>query len=229
MNLQHKKLLMLDMNSTFMFGEDRFSKDEDYSKYYKSIGGELDDNFINQTINLAYDYLDIRYPDEKYRESFPSLEDAIKSVVDIQDENEIEKIIDTFAFYERGYIPKEYATCIKNLSKYFNLVAVIDIWAPSTTWIETFKEVGIYELFDTLSFSSDINIVKPSAIPFENILNKLCINPDEALIIGDSIRRDLGSAKLAEIECVIVGTNKTTEALACFESLLEFEKALSIH
>lgn len=41
---ENKKALLLDMNSTFMFGEDNFGKDEDFSIYYKKIGGQLSSN-----------------------------------------------------------------------------------------------------------------------------------------------------------------------------------------
>ena len=224
---QNKKLLILDMNSTFMFGEDRFEKNKDYSKYYKSIGGTKDSSFINKAISLAYEYLEVRYTDEKYKECFPSLKEAIKNTIDIRDNEEIKKIIDTFSYYERGHIPKEYILCIEKLSKHFTLAAIIDIWAPSKSWIELFKELNIYSLFSNISFSSDINIVKPSPIAFKDTLEKLNINPNEALMIGDSIRRDLGGANGAGIDCIIVGEQKTSKALACFDNLLEFEKSIS--
>jgi hypothetical protein len=38
---------MLDMNGTFMFGEDRFGKEENFSHYYMSIGGEKSVEFVN--------------------------------------------------------------------------------------------------------------------------------------------------------------------------------------
>ena len=225
MNISNKKLLILDMNSTFMFNEDRFSNTMDYSKYYKSIGGVYEDKFINEIINLAYDYLEQRYQKEKYRDSFPSLEEAIKSVSDIKDTKQIQKIIDTFAFYERGEISKEYVESLHRLSKNFILSAIIDIWAPSDSWVKLFKELDIYKLFAYISFSSDINIVKPSIVPFKNTLKKLNIKANEALMIGDSIKRDLGGANKAGIDCVIIGS-KTTKAFACYDNLLEFEKAL---
>ena len=59
MNIKSKKALLLDMNSTFMFGEDRFGETEDFSVYYKSIGGNLEQDFLNQTIRSAYEYLAI--------------------------------------------------------------------------------------------------------------------------------------------------------------------------
>jgi len=91
-----KKALLLDMNSTFMFGEDRFEKSENFSKYYNKIGGTLSENEVNDIIRSTYKYLNIRYPDEKYRHNFPSLENAISNVVEKKlSQEEIGKIIDT--------------------------------------------------------------------------------------------------------------------------------------
>ena len=94
-----KKALLLDRNSTFMFGEDRFGDSEDFSVHYFKIGGTLPKYEINQIVRAVYQYLDARYPDEYYRHSFPSLERAIRAVVgEVMDIDEIEKIIETFAF-----------------------------------------------------------------------------------------------------------------------------------
>ncbi len=100
-----KKALLLDMNGTFMFGEDRFGETEDFSKHYFKIGGLLPRNEINKIIRSVYDSLEVKYPDEKYRHSFPKLETAIQSVIrPTLPKAEIMKIVDTFAFHELGYI-----------------------------------------------------------------------------------------------------------------------------
>ncbi len=57
--LKEKKALLLDMNSTFMFEEDRFGENEDFSTYYKKIGGSLKKKELNHIIMSAYKYLDI--------------------------------------------------------------------------------------------------------------------------------------------------------------------------
>jgi len=223
--INNKKLLILDMNSTFMFDEDRFSESIDYSKYYKSIGGTYNEKVVNNIITLAYNYLDERYSQEKYMEDFPSLEEAIQNVSDIKNSTELAKIIDTFAFFERGKISGEYIQCLNKLSQQFTLSAIIDIWAPSYSWIELFKQLDIYKLFSYISFSSDTNIVKPSPIPFKNTLEILNIEAKDALMVGDSIQRDLGGANNAGIDCIIVG-DQTPKALACYDNLLEFERSL---
>jgi len=104
-----KKVLLLDMNSTFMFGEDSFGKSEDFSIYYHQIGGTLSKIAINTIIKSIYLYLAERYPDEKFRHNFPSVENAIyNTITDAFDKREISKIIDTFTFHEIGYIPDAY-------------------------------------------------------------------------------------------------------------------------
>ena len=70
------------MNSTFMFGEDRFGDDENYSEYYRKIGGKLPKDVVNGIIKDIYAYLDVRYPDIKYRHSFPSVKETISKVTD---------------------------------------------------------------------------------------------------------------------------------------------------
>lgn len=217
-----KKALLLDMNSTFMFGEDRFGDSEDFSIHYFKIGGTLPQYEINRIVRAAYQYLDTRYPDENYRHSFPSLESAILEVGgEALDRKEIEKIIETFAFHELGHIPNEYAVALHKLRHRFTLAAVIDIWSPKKTWLMEFERVGITGLFSAVSFSSDHGMVKPSPKPFELVLSQLGIVGPEAIVVGDSPRRDLGGAKRAGIGCILVGGATHPDALKSFDNLLQ--------
>ena len=227
MDIKSKKALLLDMNNTFMFGEDRFGENEDFSVYYKSIGGNLEQDCLNQTIRSAYEYLDTRYPDKKYRNSFPSLEEAIKEVSEIKiNDVELKKIVNTFAFHELGQISEDYVKVLHDLNDKFILGAVIDIWSPKDAWINLFKKLGIISLFKSMSFSSDHGIVKPSPKPFQRVLKELGISNKEALVIGDSPRRDLGGAQAAEIDCILVGGKCHPEALLCYDNLLSFYYSL---
>lgn len=191
-----KKALLLDMNGTFMFGEDRFSNTEDFSVHYFKSFGILPKSEINRIIRATYRYLGTRYPDESYRNSFPSLECAVLEVVGkTLDRDEVERIIETFAFHEPGYIPNEYAVALHKLRKCFTLAAVIDIWSPKNAWLKEFERAGISSLFSAASFSSDHGMVKPSPKPFELVLGELGISALEAIVVGDSPRRDLGAQR----------------------------------
>lgn len=223
----NKKALLLDMNGTFMFGEDRFGDFEDFSTHYLKVGGILPQREINRIVRAAYRFLDARYPDENYRHSFPSLESGILEVVEeTLDRDEIEKIIETFAFHERGYIPNEYAAALHKLRQRFILAAVIDIWSPKRAWLKEFEHAGISDLFSATWFSSDHGIVKPSPKPFESVLSRLGISNSEAIVVGDSPRRDLAGAKNAGIDCILVGGAKHPDALKSFDNLLQLCNAI---
>ncbi len=222
-----KKALLLDMNGTFMFDEDRFGDAEDFSLHYAKLGGTRSRTEVNHLVRAAYAYLDVRYPDPNFRHCFPSLEHAIRNVAgDRLNSDELATIIDTFAFHELGTVPREYAAALHSLSQRFVLAAVIDIWAPKSAWLTAFERAGVGSLFSALSFSSDHGMVKPSAKPFELVLNQLGVLKAEALVIGDSTRRDLGGARNAGIDCVLVGDAEHPDACAHFATLLEFCESL---
>lgn len=222
---EYKEALLLDMNSTFMFGEDRFGEDEDYSEYYRSIGGNLPDKVVNDVIRGAYESLDVKYPSEEYRHCFPSLETAIEvsAVIDIP-MIEKAKIIETFSYHEHGHIPQLYVQALRVLKENFTLALVIDIWSPKEMWVQSFKKLGIWGLFSARSFSSDHGMVKPSPKPFEMVVNELGLPKEKCLVIGDSIRRDLGGSLEASIDCVLVGGAKIDLAVGEFSTLLEFKE-----
>lgn len=211
-----------------MFGEDNFGALEDYSKYYHKIGGMLSKADINSVISSVYSYLDNLYPDERYRHHFPSIETAISNIIALNlSKDEISKVVDTFAHHEIGYIPPEYIEVLFKLSEKYKLAVVIDIWAPKPTWLRLFQEVGISSLFSASSFSSDHGMVKPSSKPFELVIEQLGIKKKQGLMIGDSVRRDLGGAQAAGIDCVLVGGAKHPNAMGCYENLIEFSSVLS--
>ncbi len=222
-----KRALLLDMNGTFMFGEDRFGESEDFSVHYAKIGGTLPRSEINSIIRAAYGYLEVRYPDENYRHCFPSVESAIREVASANlDRDETGKIIETFAFHELGHIQSDHVAALHGLRRYFTLAAVVDIWAPKKAWLDTFERAGISGLFSATSFSSDHGMVKPSPRPFELILEQLGVSNKEAVVVGDSPRRDLGGAKNAGIDCILIGGAQHADALKSFGNLLELCNAI---
>jgi FMN phosphatase YigB (HAD superfamily) len=215
--------VLLDMNDTFMFGADKFGSDRDYSVIYHQLGGILEPSRVNRLIQAAYNYLDMRYPDPQYRETFPSLREAFLSVEDDDSlsEKDLELSIETFARHELGFVPPEYAASIERLSQKFRLGLVIDIWAPKALWIEALNQCGVLPMCEATSFSSDCGIVKPSPRPFLKVLEEMQVNPQDAVVIGDSVRRDLGGATAAGISCILVGGATHPSALASVASLID--------
>lgn len=217
-----KKALLLDMNGTFMFDEDRFGASEDFYREYSELGKTLAPSEVNRIIRAAYASLSLKYTDEKYRENFPSLEYTIREVAnDSVAGLDIKRLVKTFASHELGYIPNEFAEVLHLLSKHFVLSAVIDIWAPEQAWLKEFKRAGVLDLFSSLSFSSMHGKVKPSSEPFKLVLNQIGVAKEDSLVIGDSIRRDLGGAVNAGIDCILVGGAEHPDAIASYSTLIE--------
>ena len=215
--------VLLDMNDTFMFGADKFGPDQNYALIYHQLGGTLEQSRVNRLIQAAYNYLDILYPDPQYQETFPSLREAFLSVEDNDSlsEKDLELLIKTFARHELGVVPPEYAASIDRLSQKFRLGLVIDIWAPKALWIEALNQCGVLQLCEATSFSSDCGMVKPSPHPFLKVLRQMQVNPQDAVVIGDSVRRDLGGATAAGMSCILVGGARHPSALGSVASLID--------
>jgi len=218
------KVLLLDMNDTFMFDADRFGAEQDYSIVYRRLGGTLQSNTVNELIQEAYTYLDERYPDANYRETFPSLRDALLVVSNkrITTDDELEILIQTFGSHELGSVPALYSEALRKLAQRFCLGLVADIWAPKTLWIEELNRSGVLNLFEITTFSSDTGIIKPSPLAFLNTLQQMKADPNNTLVIGDSVRRDLGGAVAAGLPCWLVGGVTHPSAYGVSSNLLEF-------
>ena len=70
-------------------------------------------------------------------------------------------------------------------------------------------------------------MVKPSPKPFRLVLEQLNILNTQAIVIGDSPRRDLGRAKNAGIDCILVGDAEHQDALGAFNCLLDLPEVIS--
>ena len=65
------RVLLLDMNSTFMFGEDRFGPGEDLAATYRGLGGTtLSGESVEHAIRSAFAFLDARCADPACGDDF---------------------------------------------------------------------------------------------------------------------------------------------------------------
>ena len=135
-------------------------------------------------------------------------------------DTELGYLIDTFSQHECGYIPAKYIDALQRLENSYRIALVIDIWAPKHLWMRYFQELNILDWFEETSFSSDFGCVKPSPNGFLQVLRKMDLLPHEAIVIGDSVRRDLGGALEAGMDCALVGGAQSKEAIAVYPDLL---------
>ena len=81
--LQAFDVILLDVNATFMFGQDRFGSDQDYAATYRAFGGEdLSDDRVHELVSLCIERMtSIGHEPTRYTD-FPSVGDALKTVAD---------------------------------------------------------------------------------------------------------------------------------------------------
>jgi putative hydrolase of the HAD superfamily len=72
------------------------------------------------------------------------------------------------------------------------------------------RGLGLAALFDTVTISSLANAAKPSPQIFRVALDKHLVGPAEAWHIGDSLRDDVGGARLAGLRAVLLDRDHVT-------------------
>ena len=224
---QNVEVLLLDMNGTFMFNEDRFGDGENYHTTFKRLGGSLSANTVNSLIDRTITYLDRLYVEPSYRFSFPTLVDAAQHCAGEQiGSHDIARVADVIALHELGVVPPTYAAAIRQLARHFRLGLVADIWGSPTYWLGCLSQAGVLSSFQAVSFSSDIGCVKPAPDGFLRTMAACNGAADTTVVVGDSIRRDLGGANTARLPCILVGGAKHAAAAAMFPDFIRFTQSM---
>lgn len=200
-------VVLLDMNGTFMFGEDRFGREYDYAATYRDLGGRMAPGRVGRLVQTCFDSLLAQYSDPAYQDCFPTVSEVLRALPDAAElgEDAFDRLERTFAVHELGRIPAEYAEAVRRLARGHRLGLVADVWSRKEPWLEALQQAGLGEVFEVLVFSSEIGSVKPSPRPFRRALVVMDVQPAECVYVGDSVRRDVRGAKAAGLATVWIG------------------------
>ncbi|MCX6803385.1 MAG: HAD family hydrolase [Candidatus Diapherotrites archaeon] len=83
------------------------------------------------------------------------------------------------------------------------------------------KKLKLEKYFDVLGYSYDIGAVKPDKEAFSFVLKKLKLNPSEVLMVGDSMRSDIGGSQSAGMHNCLI--NRSGKILVDSKVVSEFE------
>jgi putative hydrolase of the HAD superfamily len=223
--LDEFRVILLDMNGTFMFGEDRFGPNEYFYEAYRALGGNaLSPDEVDSSIRDCHQSLWKLYENPARYDDFPSVAERIRRFGGAP-EAELPLLEQVFAAHELGSIPPEYATLLRRLSQTHRLGLVTNIWSRKGTWLAEFARAGVANVFACEIFSSDTRSIKPSPALFRQALQSF---PRETkiLFIGDSLQRDMLPAKALGLTTVWVSS--AIDHPSCVDhklgSLLEIDK-----
>lgn len=159
--LDQYQVILLDMNSTFMFGEDRFGESEVfYTTYQQVANGQLSSDIVERTIRDCYQGLFKDYEDPGKYDDFPSLHEGLLHYGGI-DEQHVEDMTQLFVRHEIGIVPQDHANLLQNWSSKYQLGVVSNIWAKKEPWLEEFRRVGIDDIWQTIIFLRTVVVSNP--------------------------------------------------------------------
>jgi putative hydrolase of the HAD superfamily len=192
--LDSYQVLLLDMNGTFMFGEDRFGPEQDFYATYRALGGSrMNSSDVTRAVLECYAGMlrDSRSPE--HINDFPSVAEGLRCYARTG-EDDVALLEAVFAAHELGSIPPEYSKLLQRLSSTHQLGLVSNIWARKAPWLHEFARAGLADIFSVLVFSSDSRSIKPSLSPFRQALSAFS-SASRVLFIGNSLKRDIAPAK----------------------------------
>lgn len=200
---------LLDMNGTFMFGEDRLSAAEDFGATYRALGGAmLPDTAVTAGILACVAHMARLYDDPARVDDFPGVLETLGELPETAalPSRERERLAEVVARHELGHVPAPYAAAVQRLARSLSLVLVANIWAPKALWLEELARVGISDAFAVCVFSSDSRSMKPSQALFHAALRGIGIpNPgpySDVVCIGDSLRCDVAGPQALGIRTI---------------------------
>lgn len=202
-----RSTVLLDLNHTLAFHCDRFGRPEDFFATYREIGGShLSPSDVNALVVATCDRLRTIGRDPSRFESFPRIE----AVLAAQEPTrhlplaEHDLLAAVIGLHEVGTIPVAHADGVRELASRFRLGLVSNMWAASTYCRDAIRDAGIDDCFESLVFSSDHGVTKPSRAIFDISMREMSIGPDDAVYVGNSLRRDVAGGQNAGIAVVWV-------------------------
>jgi putative hydrolase of the HAD superfamily len=189
--------LIVDMCGTFMFGHDRFGPDQAYGETYRLLGGAtLSNQNVCHAIAACFSRMNVIYVDAARHNSFPGVLSTLRVLPETIrcSESELSLLEEVFAKHEVGRVPEDYVDTLQSLAKRYRLALVTNTWSRKFKYVEELKRAEVFTVFDAFVFSSDGCTVKPSPDLFQRAVASLGVERSEALVIGDSLRCDIGGA-----------------------------------
>lgn len=199
------KVILLDMQGTFMFGGDRFAEGEDYAGTYRALGGgRLDGARVCAVVCEVFKRIDADYGDPARQEDFPAVREYAEEVLKEfgLPRAEAGVLVEVFAAHEAGRVPETHARALRRLRETHRLGVVSDFWCPGAVCLKEFRRAGVADLFEAVVFSSDLRVNKPSPLIFRKAVELLGARESEVVFVGDNLARDVGGAKATGMAAV---------------------------
>ena len=205
--------ILLDLNGTFMFGQDRFGPQYDYYATYCSMGGNvLAGDELRAGIDSCFAELDRISNNSARYDSFPSVADVLRTLPETSHLPNRERLLveSVYAYHEVGHVPSSYAVVLQELALTHRLGLVSNIWSKKEIFVLELERAEVLKLFSALVFSSEGICIKPSRAIFDQAVAGLTLPLQDVVMIGDNLQCDVGGAAAAGLASIWINSTGQT-------------------
>jgi len=182
------RLIIFDLFGTLIFSIEKIKK-EDFFAFYRKIGIKLEtEEDIKSFINL---FTQLMTEAKNWQDLSKKL---LEKVIEKPVQETINKLAD---FFEENIVYQLYDD-VKEIIALPCRKAILTTAAPFL-----FSNFGLEKYFEIFT-PKETKFLKPDPRAFLAVLNKLKVRPEEILMIGDEIERDLIPAKNLGIRTILI-------------------------
>ena len=213
--LDRFKVILLDLNGTFMFGQDRFGPTENFAATYRGSGGErLAAAEVEQAVRTTYDRMASDEENPAMYDNFPQVANVLRALFPSLPDDELDRIEQVITLHELGRVPEVYAECLRGLAQAHRLGLVANIWCKKDHWLRELERAGVLDLLEFPVFSSDHRSIKPSPVLFDVAFRPFGVSKEDAVFVGDSLVNDIEGAKSFGISAIWISPSATGSSSA---------------
>ena len=95
---------------------------------------------------------------------------------------------------------------LERLSKKYRLVLLSN--TAEKEGMEAVERYGLEEYFDEIILSGSVGLAKPDPRIFKIVLDKMNVNPEQVLVVGDNLETDIIPARTLGMKGILIDTKK---------------------
>ena len=140
-------------------------------------------------------------------QEFPSLKEGFENLcLEFGLTPQPEKIEELIGLWNKSWMLAEPYTetleVLKKLRENHQLILICN--ADGFSVNQVLDKFGLRCVFDRIFFSYELGLIKTDKLFMKNVLNHLSLNPEDCLLVGDSIQSDIIPGRRADLDVVLV-------------------------
>lgn len=175
---------------------------EIFYSVYKNCGLDIDINKFDRAFYDADDNLPTKHnlKDLSFEQTFKLQITNVLENLQLSDDALAQKILNAYLTKTRRYF-KQNMPILAELKKNYKLGVISNFFGNLDSVL---KSEGLLEYFDTTIDSQIIKYVKPEPEIFLTALNKLKVPPQNTVMVGDSVQRDIKGALALKMRAALL-------------------------